>query len=461
MKKDISNFIDLDALFEPKEIKKELPTVITESAVSTNIEYVEQPKPDFDAILLEWSYRCDSGYPDLNNEKDVSILENILSEMGIRNQFMLSEAPGKKGYDLFLSEIDSLGKSEQYQQFLAELPNGGSSSPLVRDLTKTFNSLSTPVIKSYAKDFKSKTMTAVNDKSYTPYIDLFNINIEKATGKGELMIAFLVQGAKHMGGGSPYDVFVAADQGSGKYEVKDINKGNIRPGKEGKISQYPISRDIYDAFRLIDAIQQDSELQVSMLTLGDSEALKQILDVVNKVKTKGENTKAFIEPGNIATGNLDSLFNSLVLLNKLSKQSPLKKDMTTSKIKVHSSTKDATFWIPDEEIDDIIKVAGKDKEASIKVGTQVTDETKDAASLLIDLINHPLVKTPMKMIDDFKAIKVAFFGDKAGLIYFKDKKVNIVNNLDKFATVSISQDNYRFALAKQDTKYNFIKLQTK
>ena len=58
-------------------------------------------------------------------------------------------------------------------------------------------------------------------------------------------------------------------------------------------------------------------------------------------------------------------------------------------------------------------------------------------------------------------IKTKFFGDKAGLIYFKDKQVNIATNLDKFATVSISQDNYRFALAKTDTKYNFIKLQTK
>jgi hypothetical protein len=65
------------------------------------------------------------------------------------------------------------------------------------------------------------------------------------------------------------------------------------------------------------------------------------------------------------------------------------------------------------------------------------------------------------MVDEFKKIKNAFFGDKAGLIYFKDKKVNIDTNLDKFATVSISQDNYRFALANPDTKYPFIKLQTK
>jgi hypothetical protein len=264
-----------------------------------------------------------------------------------------------------------------------------------------------------------------------------------------------------MGGGFPYDVKVGTGEAAGKYEVKDINIGTIRPGKEGKISQYSISKEIFDIFKIIYTIQQDSELQESILTLGDSAVLKQILKVVNKVATTGERTGVFIEPGNIATGNLNSLFNSLVELNEFTKQSLIKKDMTTSKIKVRSSSKDATFWIPDEDIDDIINGSGKDKEVTIKVGTQVTDESKDAASLLIDLINHPLVKTPIKMVDEFKKIKNAFFGDKAGLIYFKDKKVNIDTNLDKFATVSISQDNYRFALANPDTKYPFIKLQTK
>jgi len=36
--------------------------------------------------------------------------------------------------------------------------------------------------------------------------------------------------------------------------------------------------------------------------------------------------------------------------------------------------------ITDDVIDNIIQVSGKDKEVSIKVGTQVTDKTKDAVS---------------------------------------------------------------------------------
>ena len=40
-----------------------------------------------DKILLEWSYRCDKGYPDVNNPADWLVLENVLVEMGIELPF--------------------------------------------------------------------------------------------------------------------------------------------------------------------------------------------------------------------------------------------------------------------------------------------------------------------------------------------------------------------------------------
>ena len=35
-----------------------------------------------DKILLEWSYRCEKGYPDLNNKNDLTILKNITETLG-------------------------------------------------------------------------------------------------------------------------------------------------------------------------------------------------------------------------------------------------------------------------------------------------------------------------------------------------------------------------------------------
>lgn len=42
-----------------------------------------------DRLLLEWSWRCEKGYPDLNSEKDIKILESILGEEVVENLFEL------------------------------------------------------------------------------------------------------------------------------------------------------------------------------------------------------------------------------------------------------------------------------------------------------------------------------------------------------------------------------------
>jgi len=57
-------------------------TVIIESVVETVI-----PKINYDAILTEWSYRCDSGYPTIGKKSDMIHLQEILKEMGIENPF--------------------------------------------------------------------------------------------------------------------------------------------------------------------------------------------------------------------------------------------------------------------------------------------------------------------------------------------------------------------------------------
>jgi hypothetical protein len=55
-------------------------TTLTESVTEHIVENVDV---DLDAILLEWSYRCEKGYPDLNNKKDLAILNDILQEMKV------------------------------------------------------------------------------------------------------------------------------------------------------------------------------------------------------------------------------------------------------------------------------------------------------------------------------------------------------------------------------------------
>jgi hypothetical protein len=75
-----------DLLTESIEIQS------TETAVQQSVDPVITF--DLDAVLREWSYRCDKGYPEMGTPADMLHLQNILEELGIESPFpKLTEAP--------------------------------------------------------------------------------------------------------------------------------------------------------------------------------------------------------------------------------------------------------------------------------------------------------------------------------------------------------------------------------
>jgi hypothetical protein len=53
------------------------------SLVTKNTTEIPKSIPDIDAILNEWTWRCDKGYPDFNNPSDMYKLQEVLIELGI------------------------------------------------------------------------------------------------------------------------------------------------------------------------------------------------------------------------------------------------------------------------------------------------------------------------------------------------------------------------------------------
>ena len=82
---NINTTINLDDLLNSNEenSSEEVVEILKESIVETAKSIEENaPLPDFDAIVTEWSYRCDKGYPDMKNKSDMIKLQEILNEMG-------------------------------------------------------------------------------------------------------------------------------------------------------------------------------------------------------------------------------------------------------------------------------------------------------------------------------------------------------------------------------------------
>ena len=80
----------------PEESKDQSKETLTESVITETIQD-NKPLPNLDAILQEWAWRCDKGYPDFNNLSDRFKLQEVLDEMKIDLPFeRMTEATVKK-----------------------------------------------------------------------------------------------------------------------------------------------------------------------------------------------------------------------------------------------------------------------------------------------------------------------------------------------------------------------------
>ena len=145
MKNDISvKIVDLDSLFKQEQT---IEPQTTGGAMSTEPIPINEPTEEpveeavninIDKIMLEWSYRCNKGYPVWGNDADMKILKSILSEMNIKlpileSAFTPAELNRDKYFDGF---IDKLTKGEPFT-----LEKDKSKVVLDKQLLKTFQQL--------------------------------------------------------------------------------------------------------------------------------------------------------------------------------------------------------------------------------------------------------------------------------------------------------------------------------
>jgi hypothetical protein len=445
--------------------------------IEETVEVAQQPLPNFDAILMEWSWRCEKGYPDFNNKKDILALKEVLKEMNLPiPDSLITEAEPVNDPTL----ADDLESSEFYKNlsaeqkkllplFIIDIPLG----QLANSVTKLLVSLKGAEAKKYAKafksivDIKSLTTSAVTN-NYTNWKPLWDLNIGGAMGRGELYIAFMVKDAVAQGSSQSFDI----ETSQGKYEVKSLdsyntegkrNIGMIRPGAEGKISAHPyFTKPLLDLVGCITDLK-NPKIKNDLEDLSKtSEELKKVLAIVEKtsVVTPEKGIPIINKPGDIARSVMSGLYEACLELKKINIDLLLNKDIPRSRITIKGNNNQATYWITQDDVDDIARVAGKDKDASIKVGSLVTDESTNVVILITNLFQNEFVQDPNKFTDGLSRIKKSFFGGKAGLIYFLKGDVKVSDDMSDFATIESSQDGYKFDLKDKNKNLKHIEAQS-
>jgi hypothetical protein len=469
--------INLDNLLQDNKdlVNKEI--IIETKTTSTS----KEPKLDFDAIVTEWSYRCDKGYPDMKSKSDMIKLQEILDEMGVKAPFKkiteltpaerAANAATKKAkaatdkttnaINLFpktlIKKFKDAGKLDKFNTYLSLFP-GGDALPKVADgitkicANKTDESTLVDLFKS-EKDLKSILKI---DLSTGMGARMYNIR-PSGTGPGEILISWYVENAMFQGGNVSYDI----DFKGQHWEVKSLISSSggkapepIDPANYGKLTSKAggaLTKSLQMFFETIIEPYYENKLRDSIISLSDnktiSSKLLEILDIVESIPRTSASGKTPLATsiGEMAPSLFNNFYDGITKIhNKLPKS--VKDAAKSSRISVKSNTTDAQYWIDPEDVNDITKNAGKDTEITIKVGTKINDENKDAKIWLAKLMSNQFIKDPKYFVNSLRSIRDGFSEGKKGMIYLTPGKFNITNSMDDFFTSHITRGVYRFSL---------------
>ena len=225
---------------------------------------------NIDLILTEWCYRLPNGYP--TNSKDYEVLYAVLLEVAdissdsaraiverAKNNVkqVISEAVQFDSIEnqLLINAITDAGKTEQFQKFLSLLPTEADAITLhfLNNLQQEQCELFAAMLYSQ-NTVDESALNQINIKSGLAH-DLFKIE-PKGLGKGEILLATLIENAQINGGGTSFDMTANGQS----YEIKDYTggKGNaksIRLGTKGSVTRFKFWDEIVTTLKRIDQLR--------------------------------------------------------------------------------------------------------------------------------------------------------------------------------------------------------------
>lgn len=225
---------------------------------------------NIDLILTEWCYRLPKGYP--TNSKDYEVLYDVLLEVANvstdeartiveraknNTKQVIAESIQFDSIEnqLLIDAIVNSGKSEEFNSFLKLLPTEADNITL-----QFLNSLQLEQCKQFASLLYSQngiSEDALNTVNFRSGVanDLFKLE-PKGLGKGEILLATLINSARINGGGVSFDMTV----NNRPYEIKDYTggKGNaksIRLGTKASVTRFKFWDEIVTTLKRIDQLR--------------------------------------------------------------------------------------------------------------------------------------------------------------------------------------------------------------
>ena len=462
---NINTTINLDDLLNSNEenSSEEVVEILKESITETAKSIEENaPLPDFDAIVTEWSYRCDKGYPDMKNKSDMIKLQEILNEIGIKSPFkqiQLTELDKPKKKPVVKKAVKPESKTESWTDlktgtknekvFKAKLVNGKlnfENNSIYQNIFDIFKTLEKGVQVKIIEEFQSMTVDQFENsgwKTFEPFFDARGYDGTKP-GRGEMMAVLAIKGASS-GGSKEKDLKLP----NGTWEIKEA-PNSIRMAKSGGIGYFGYVDETKAFYKLLKNIQLDNKKRDRILKTNLSKVFtnQETIEDVYRILTinfRGDGFKisakekaAAIEAGEELeeredffarlktsewpSGVIDLHYNGFRALKEIRNDVIENKDLINNAKLILRTAKqdDQEFYINPEDSDEIA-AAMPGKEISIKVATPAKGDIVEFLQNMLLIIRHPFVVTPDAIIKDISDVKNSYFTGLEGILYYNKK----------------------------------------
>jgi hypothetical protein len=477
MKKDTSRSIDLDALFAKSnnESVNDTPKEIIIETKTTSTSSSKESIPDFDAIVTEWSYRCDKGYPDMKNKSDMIKLQEILDEMGIKSPFkrvQLTELdkPKKKSVvkkvvKKVITKLPTVDNSKGYGPGIPINDKDNSTAKAFKTKLKTiawenpakankrileiFYTLGEKEQKECVKLFQASTLDQYISTTWSTWKKFFDIN-PAGMGRGEAMSVMAIAGAKS-GGTKQKDLILIPSEGT--WEIKE-KPDSIRLAKSGAVGKFVYAREISKFYDLLNDIKlnvkgNDSKLKANIKALiGNEEESTKIFNILinnfrgdeySKTKNKdgddgpegssideGNFFERISNGGELPSGVIELHYQGFQALFDKIKVVKQNKDLIANAkliLRTPEFDVDPEFYINPQDAAKIRKASDKKStKVDITIAAPANETNVKFVYAMLNIMRHIFVKTPDAIPKDFVNVLDNYFSSDGqpieGIVWF-------------------------------------------
>ena len=409
-------------------------------------------------ILLEWRYQLPAGYP--QTDSDYHKLGEVLSEMTDLDVANIQRIVEQARTGNIITEQE--GVDTTIDDKIASI---GLPSALNTQIITIYNQLSDSDKQNFNKNFRTHTIESFVNGGWKAYEKFFFVNVigsRGGMGNGEISILLGVKDSMS-GGTAQHDIVMS----NGEWEFKEIRKSGQKfdPASEGLASKFELTAKIEDFYKnIVNTIKDIGDPFQSLKHMVDPESADDLKKLIMILETRFESV---IDPVMFAKLEwkktaMHSWYEGFKELNTIFYKTNLDTNVKDTRLTVNTGGSQKSYWISDEDVEEIELSAGEDTVADVNVGDEVDNINSNVVIWFKRIERNEFVRNPQQFLFELNKVKSNFFNNILGLIWYNHQNPKPHIGLPgEFAIDTISQGKYRFTLksASASQGYEYIQAQ--